>query len=97
MRKQLDELQAMYEANQAAYKELKAKHPEERVENRNEALYYLIRDMFNGKVPKEYLDSVIYYFINKTAYSGMIRYNSASYICHLSSLLIIHYNNMLGI
>lgn len=77
MRKQLDELQALYEANQEAYKELKAKNPDERVENHNEALYYLIRDMFNGKVPKEYLDSVIYYFINKTAYSGMIRYNSA--------------------
>lgn len=77
MRKQLDELQAMYETNQEAYKELKAKNPDKRVENRNEALYYRIRDMFNGKIPKEYLESVIYYFINKTAYSGMIRYNSA--------------------
>ena len=77
MRKQLDQLQALYEANQADYKELKSRTPEERVENRNEALYYRIRDMFNGKIPKEYLESVIYYFINKTAYSGMIRYNTS--------------------
>ncbi len=77
MRKQLDQLQALYEANQDAYKELKAQNPEVRVENKNEALYYHIRDMFNGKIPKEYLESVIYYFINKTAYSGMIRYNAS--------------------
>lgn len=77
MRKQLDQLQELYEANQYAYKELKLRNPEERVENKNEALYYRIRDMFNGKIPKEYLESVIYYFINKTAYSGMIRYNAS--------------------
>ncbi len=77
MRKQLDELQSAYEDNQSKYKELKKANPDERVENRNEALYYKMRDMFNDKCPKEYLDSVIYYFINKTAYSGMIRYNSA--------------------
>ena len=76
MRQQLDVLQALYESNQAVYKELKSAHPEERVENRNEELYYRIRDMFNRKIDKEYLDAVIYYFINKTAYSGMIRYNS---------------------
>lgn len=76
MRVQLDELQRVYEKNQADYKELKSKTPELRVENRNEELYYRMRDMFNSKISKEYLDSVIYYFINKTAYSGMIRYNS---------------------
>lgn len=42
----------------------------------NEALYYLLRDMFNNKIRKEYSDALLYYFINKTAYSGMIRYNS---------------------
>lgn len=76
MRVQLDELQRVYEKNQADYMELKSKTPELRVENRNEELYYRMRDMFNSKISKEYLDSVIYYFINKTAYSGMIRYNS---------------------
>ncbi len=77
MRKQLNELQTVYEKNQSDYKELKAQHPDDRVENRNEALYYRMRDMFNGRIKKEYLASVIYYFINKTAYSGMIRYNAA--------------------
>ena len=46
------------------------------MENRNEELYYKMRDMFNKKIEPEYLDSVIYFFINKTAYSGMIRYNA---------------------
>lgn len=75
-RKQLDELQMIYEQNQKEYEELKKKHPEERVENKNEALYYKIRDMFNHKIESEYLEAVVYFFINKTAYSGMIRYNA---------------------
>lgn len=32
--------------------------------------------MFNGLKQREYSDAAIYYFINKTAYSGMIRYNA---------------------
>ena len=36
-RKQLDELQMVYEQNQKEYEKLKKKHPEERVENKNEA------------------------------------------------------------
>jgi DNA adenine methylase len=77
MRIQLDALQRVYEDNQHRYKDLKSLTPEERVENRNESLYYAIRDMYNGKIPSEYMDGVLYYFINKTAYSGMIRYNSS--------------------
>lgn len=46
-----------------------------RVENKNEELYYELRNEFNYPSGK-WLDAVIYYFINKTAYSGMIRYNS---------------------
>lgn len=42
----------------------------------NEALYYQIRDMFNDLAEKKYSDTLLYFFINKTAYSGMIRYNS---------------------
>ena len=76
VRKQLDELQMVYEQNQKEYEELKKKHPEERVENKNEALYYKIRVMFNHKIESEYLEAVVYFFINKTAYSGMIRYNA---------------------
>ncbi|WP_302772795.1 DNA adenine methylase [Anaerotignum lactatifermentans] len=76
VRQQLNELQALYEANQSEYKRLKALAPTERVENKNEALYYELRDMFNHKIESKYLDSVVYFFINKTAYSGMIRYNA---------------------
>ena len=74
MRVQLDYLQSIYEANQRRFRELKG-DTSERVENKNEELYYSIRDMYNGKIPSVYLDGVLYYFINKTAYSGMIRYN----------------------
>lgn len=75
MRVQLDELQRVYEANQAAYKKLKAQNPDERVPNANEELYYKMRKVFNHP-DGSYLDGVVYFFINKTAYSGMIRYNS---------------------
>jgi DNA adenine methylase len=75
MRKQLDELQSEYEKNQLAYKTTKADKPNERVPNANEDLYYHLRELFN-KPDDTYLDGVLYFFINKTAYSGMIRYNS---------------------
>lgn len=75
MRKQLDELHHLYEENQRAYKNLKHIDPELRVENRNEKLYYRLRDEFNHPELSSYLRGVLYYFINKTAYSGMIRYN----------------------
>ena len=76
MRAELDLIQELYERNQADYKARKALAPDEHVPNANEALYYRIRDMYNGKIPAEYLDGVLYFFINKTAYSGMIRFNS---------------------
>jgi DNA adenine methylase len=76
MRRQLDELQKQYEVNQQAYKKLKAKNPIKRVPNANEDLYYKIRDLFNHP-DESYLDGVLYFFINKTAYSGMIRYNNS--------------------
>ena len=44
---QLDALQKIYENNQIEYEELKRQHPEERMENKNEELYYKTRDMFN--------------------------------------------------
>lgn len=76
VRQQLDELQKIYEDNQFEYKRVKELHPNKRVENKNENLYYKLRDMFNHKIESRYLDSVVYFFINKTAYSGMIRYNA---------------------
>jgi len=75
MRAQLDELQQEYETNQVAYKALKNANPNDRVPNANEDLYYRIRDLFNAP-DDTYLDGILYYFINKTAYSGMIRYNN---------------------
>ena len=42
----------------------------------DETTYYEIRDMLNNKISREYLDATIYYYINKTCFSGMIRYNS---------------------
>jgi len=76
MREQLNILEELYIANQHKFMEEKKKNPDLRIDNKNEQLYYQIRDMLNGKVPRAYLESVIYFFINKTAYSGMIRFNA---------------------
>ena len=57
------------------YEELKELNEEYRDEEKREELYYKIRDMYNGKIEVKYEPAAIYYFINKTAYSGMIRYN----------------------
>ena len=75
MRTQLDTLQRLYETNQADFKRLKALAPDERVPNANEDLYYRMRALFNHP-DDSFLDGVLYFFINKTAYSGMIRYNN---------------------
>jgi DNA adenine methylase len=74
MRKQLNALQAEYEWNQLEYKALKAEQPDRRVPNANEDLYYRLRALYNHP-DKTWLEGVLYFFINKTAYSGMLRYN----------------------
>lgn len=76
LRIELDSIEAIYKHNRAQFDALKAKTPNERVEDKNEALYYNLRDMFNGLVESKYSDALLYYYINKTAYSGMIRYNA---------------------
>lgn len=76
LRQELDGIEAIYNENRAAFDTLKALHPDERVEDRNEELYYEIRSMYNNLVERRYSDALLYYFINKTAYSGMIRYNA---------------------
>lgn len=76
LRQELDAIEALYNQNRAAFDELKAQYPYERVEDHNEELYYAIRDMYNNITNKQYSDALLYYFINKTAYSGMIRYNA---------------------
>ena len=76
IREELDEIEQLYTINRAEFDKLKALHPKDRVEDKNEELYYHLRDQFNGIKEKEYSDAVLYYYINKTAYSGMIRYNA---------------------
>ncbi len=76
LRKELDEVEMLYTTNRESFNQLKALHPNERIEDKNEALYYQLRDMFNEIIGKKYSDALLYYYINKTAYSGMIRYNA---------------------
>jgi DNA adenine methylase len=76
LRIELDGIEKIYEINRRQFDELKRQTPDERVEDKNEELYYQIRDMFNDLSNKKYSDALLYFFINKTAYSGMIRYNS---------------------
>lgn len=76
LRIELDEIEKLYSLNRRSFEELKSKTPELRVEDDNDTLYYQIRDMFNDLSEKKYSDALLYFFINKTAYSGMIRYNS---------------------
>ncbi len=76
LRKELDEIEMLYTTNREDFNRLKALHPNERIEDKNEALYYQLRGMFNDAIEKKYSDALLYYYINKTAYSGMIRYNA---------------------
>lgn len=74
--KELAEIEAIYERNHADYKERKQKHPDERIHNANEEFYYRLRDQYNGIAPAQYSRAALYFFINKTSYSGMIRFNA---------------------
>lgn len=77
LQSELGTLQQEYEYNQRQFEINRNAEQNEtiRVENLNERLYYRMRDMYNGVVTSPYLYGTLYYFINKTAYSGMIRYN----------------------
>ena len=76
LRGELNEIESAYNANRKEFDSLKILHPNQRVEDKNEVLYYQLRNMFNDTIPKAYSDALLYFYINKTAYSGMIRYNS---------------------
>lgn len=76
LRKELDNIEATYTENRETYEALKKLTPNERIKDKNEDLYYQIRNQFNNLTEKQYSDALLYYFINKTAYSGMIRYNA---------------------
>ena len=76
LEKELIEIGEIYKVNRKKFELLKKQTPEKRVKDDNETLYYQIREMFNGLTDKKYSEALLYFFINKTAYSGMIRYNS---------------------
>ena len=76
LKSELADIERTYTANRKKFEELKKEMPDIRVEDENEFLYYQIRNMFNELVEKKYSDALIYFFINKTSYSGMIRHNS---------------------
>lgn len=73
---ELTRVEAIYAKNRSDFEALKKLSPDSRVEDKNEALYYQIRDMYNELTPSDYSEAFLYYFINKTAYSGMIRFNA---------------------
>jgi len=76
LKTELTEIERLYVVNRRKFEDLKSKTPDERVDDENEPIYYQIRDMFNDLTEKKYSNALLYYFINKTAYSGMIRYNA---------------------
>lgn len=69
-------LEKTYNANRTEFLALKKLYPNDRVEDKNEDLYYTLRNMYNGISEPKFSSAALYYFINKTAYSGMIRYNA---------------------
>lgn len=76
IKKELFVLETAYKKNRENFDKLKLEYPNERVNDSNEELYYKIRDIYNGICSeKNFSYGTLYYFINKTSYSGMIRYN----------------------
>ncbi len=76
IKRELSEIETIYKTNRRDFEKLKAENPTKRVEDNNEPFYYQMRDMFNNLAEKKYSDATLYFYINKTAYSGMVRYNS---------------------
>lgn len=79
LKRELQSIEDAYSTNRMEFEALKAAHPTERVPDSNEQLYYDLRDQYNGLVDSPYLPGTLYYFINKTAYSGMIRFNKSGH------------------
>lgn len=76
LKEELNEIESIYREYRLEFEHEKAEHPTERVNDNNELLYYRLRAQFNDLEPKVYSDAALYFYINKTAYSGMIRYNA---------------------
>lgn len=75
LQSELVQMHDTYEKNRKEFEALKRMHPDNRVPDANESEYYRIRDMFNGLSERKFSWAALYFYINKTAYSGMIRYN----------------------
>lgn len=73
---ELPQIEEIYKSNRRTLEQVAAQHTNIKTQDANEVLYYHLRDMYNGNVRADYSLATLYYFINKTAYSGMIRYNS---------------------
>ena len=55
LKKELDSLESIYHSNQIEYEiQKKSEVMQGYVENKNEALYYLLRDIYKGKIEKKY-------------------------------------------
>ena len=67
LRQELDKIEFLYAENRREFDALKAANPDKRVEDKNEAMYYRLRDMYNGTSDKLYSDALLYYYISKTA------------------------------
>lgn len=75
VKSELSSLQATYEEYRSDFEKLKKKNGNKKVHDINEDLYYKMREIFNGERESDLHPATVYYYINKTAYSGMIRYN----------------------
>jgi DNA adenine methylase len=71
---QLNTIKEMYEANSLDLQDKIKQAPSVKHRDLNKELYFELRNEFNKPTGK-WLDSVLYYFINRTAFSGAIRYN----------------------
>lgn len=74
---ELKEIQLIYEKNRKEFEEKKKGFPKKRVDDKNEPIYYKMREIFNNDRETSMHEATVYYYINKTAYSGMIRYNKS--------------------
>ena len=77
VRRELEALAAEFRLNQREYELEKSINPNDRVNNRNENMYYYMRDMFNGLAPLQYSYATVYYYINAMAYGCIMRYNKS--------------------
>lgn len=75
VKQELKQIQVEYEINRKEFDKIKRETKKDRVPDKNETIYYEMRDIFNGDVKSDLQAATVYYYINKTSYSGMIRYN----------------------